>query len=58
MASVYYKIKTTLKNRFFGLNFLWSKQVDPSFEELELTVIVTNSDNHNTLILIITKKYS
>lgn len=54
MASVYYKIKTTLKNRFFGLNVLWSKRVDPSFQELEFTVIVTNFDNHNTLILIIT----
>lgn len=54
MASVNYKIKTTLKNRFFGLNVLWSKRVDPSFQELELTVIVTNFDNHNTLILILT----
>lgn len=54
MPSVYYKIKTTLKNRFFGLTILWSKLVDPSFQELELTEIVTNFDNHNTLILIIT----
>lgn len=54
MASVYYKIKTTLKNRSFGFNVLWSNRVDAYFQELELTVIVTNFDNHNTSILIIT----